>query len=97
MDTIKMNLEIQCTDNSRVSVEKLYGYVLRAIAGVVANNDGIVTKMNVEIPNDDNDATNVENKYQLLNKIIDRLSYDALIKSDIVTKMNVEIPKLNEN
>lgn len=50
MDTIKMNLEIQCTDNSRVSVEKLYGYVLRAIAGVVANNDGIVTKMNVEIP-----------------------------------------------
>lgn len=50
MDTIKMNLEIQCTDNSRVSVEKLYGYVLRAIAGVVSNNDGIVTKMNVEIP-----------------------------------------------
>lgn len=50
MDTIKMNLEIQCTDNSRVSVEKLYGYVIRAIAGVVANNGGIVTKMNIDIP-----------------------------------------------
>lgn len=42
---MKFNIEIECTDNSKVTEEKLYGYVLRAIASVVANNSGIITSM----------------------------------------------------
>ena len=35
---IKMTLDIKCTDKSRVQEEQLVGYLLRAIAGVTANN-----------------------------------------------------------
>lgn len=42
---MKFNVEIVCTDASRVTEEKLHGYILRAIAGVVANNGGIITSM----------------------------------------------------
>lgn len=46
-DGMKFNVEIVCTDNSKVTEEKLYGYVLRAIASVVANNCGIITSMSL--------------------------------------------------
>ena len=45
---MKFNIEVECTDNSRVTEEKLHGYILRAIAGVVANNYAIITSMSCE-------------------------------------------------
>ena len=46
---IKMTLDIKCTDKSRVQEEQLVGYLLRAIAGVTANNKGIITNYTFEI------------------------------------------------
>ena len=52
---MKFNIEIECTDNSKVTEEKLYGYVLRAIASVVANNSGIITSMSCTLKEDKTD------------------------------------------
>lgn len=48
---IKMTLDIKCTDKSRVQEEQLVGYLLRVIAGVTANNKGIITNYTCEIGN----------------------------------------------
>lgn len=39
---MKFNVEIKCNEKSKVQEEKLYGYIIRAIGGVVASNDGII-------------------------------------------------------
>ena len=54
-DSMKFNIEIECTDNSKVTEEKLYGYVLRAIASVAANNYGIITNMSCTLKEDKTD------------------------------------------
>lgn len=41
---MKFNVEIKCNEKSKVQEEKLYGYIIRAIGGVVASNDGIIKK-----------------------------------------------------
>ena len=45
---MKFNIEIKCAKKSRVTEEKLYGYIIRSIAGVVANNNGIITTMSCD-------------------------------------------------
>ena len=54
---MKFNIEVECTDNSRVTEEKLHGYILRAIAGVVANNYAIITSMSCTKEEDKGDGT----------------------------------------
>lgn len=42
---MRILIDVKCNKNSRVTEEKLYGYILRAIAGVTANNEGIITEL----------------------------------------------------
>ena len=48
---MKIELEIKCTEDSKISVEVLSNYILRAIAGVAAANKGVVTKYSCEEEN----------------------------------------------
>lgn len=46
---IKVNIEITCTKKSKVTAEELSCYILRAVAGVTANNKGMVTGYTAEV------------------------------------------------
>ena len=46
---IKITINVGCLEKSRVKKEQIAGYLLRAIAGVTANNKGIITNYTCEI------------------------------------------------
>lgn len=49
MNDVSITIKIRGTEENKVSVEALSGYVLRAVAGVVAHNKGIVSEYTSKI------------------------------------------------
>ena len=46
---IKITVNVECTENSCAKEEQIAGYLLRAIAGVTANNKCLITNYTCEI------------------------------------------------
>lgn len=51
---IKITINVECSEKSSVKKEQIAGYLLRAIAGVTANNKCLITNYVCEI-NEKND------------------------------------------
>ena len=46
---IKITINVECSEKSSVKKEQIAGYLLRAIAGVTANNKCLITNYACEI------------------------------------------------